>query len=233
MMIRLPHPRTHLLFLLLSLADLGLTWVLIRHGLGFVYEGNPVAAWCLGCQGWAGLAVFKAVMVLTCSGLSAAISRRRPCTGGRVLAVSCVVTAAVVLYSGYLALACAGPLGEVRDALERGDWAETELDRVSAFLRLQDRLADDLAAGRCSLAQALAEDEPAAQAQDAGWQKRLRESDPARSPRECLALRLMRDSVAKRGGDPEAARALAVRLDGEYRSLFGTSPQMDRLPSCS
>src|SRR6516165_6149856 len=115
-MLRLPHAGMQLMFLLLSLADLTLTWALIRAGLGQIYESNPVAAWCLRWQGWAGLAIFKAVMVLMSIALVAAISWRRPRTGGRVLALGCVVTAAVVLYSGYLYLTVgsAKPMGELQ-----------------------------------------------------------------------------------------------------------------------
>lgn len=99
---RLEHTGKQLSFALLSVADLTMTWALIRDGLGSVYESNPVAAWCLHGYGWAGMAVFKALMVLTSGGLSEVISRYRPRTGGRVLVLGCIITASVVLYSGYL-----------------------------------------------------------------------------------------------------------------------------------
>jgi hypothetical protein len=50
------------------------------------------------------MAIFKALMVLTSGGLSEVISRYRPRTGGRVLVLGCIITASVVLYSGYLYL---------------------------------------------------------------------------------------------------------------------------------
>ena len=99
---RLAHTKKQLSFVLLSLADLTLTWALIRDTSGLVYESNPVAAWCLHGHGWAGLAVFKSLMVLASGGLSEIISRYRPRTGGRVLVLGCIITGAVVLYSGYL-----------------------------------------------------------------------------------------------------------------------------------
>src|SRR6516164_11334440 len=101
---RLEHTGKQLSFVLLSLADLTMTWALIRDGLGSVYESNPVAAWCLHRYGWAGMAVFKALMVLASGSLSEVISRSRPRTGGRVLVLGCIITASVVLYSGYLYL---------------------------------------------------------------------------------------------------------------------------------
>ena len=112
---RLEHTGKQLSFVLLSLADLTMTWALIRDGLGSVYESNPVAAWCLHGYGWAGIAVFKALMVLVSGGLSEVISRYRPRTGGRVLALGCILTASVVLYSGYLYLTV--PATELSDAM--------------------------------------------------------------------------------------------------------------------
>src|SRR5262249_41553021 len=56
---RIPHCRKLLLFLLLSLTDLWLTWFLVQRSDGAVYEGNPVAAWWLSRYGLPGLALFK------------------------------------------------------------------------------------------------------------------------------------------------------------------------------
>jgi hypothetical protein len=112
---RLEHTGKQLLFVFLSLADLTMTWALIGDGLGSVYESNPVAAWCLQGYGWAGMAVFKAGMVLASGGLSEVISRYRPRTGGRVLVLGCIITASVVLYSCYLYLTV--PASESSDAM--------------------------------------------------------------------------------------------------------------------
>src|SRR5690348_10873985 len=101
---RLEHTGKQLSYVLLSLADLTMTWALIGDGLGSVYESNPVAAWCLQGYGWAGMAVFKAMMVLASGGLSEVVSWYRPRTGGRILVLACIITASVVLYSGYLYL---------------------------------------------------------------------------------------------------------------------------------
>ena len=130
---RLEHTGKQLSFVLLSLADLTMTWALIRDGLGSVYESNPVAAWCLQGYGWAGMAVFKAVMVLASGGLSEVISRYRPRTGGRVLVLGCIITASVVLYSGYLYLtvpATESP-DEMRIAQEQIEKVHRERVRIS------------------------------------------------------------------------------------------------------
>jgi hypothetical protein len=98
----IPHRRKLLLFALLSLADLDLTmWLL---GLpGGVYESNPLAAWCLGCQGWAGLVLLKTATVLVAGVLLVLYCRFRPRAGQRALTLVCAVVAAVVVYSGCLA----------------------------------------------------------------------------------------------------------------------------------
>ena len=60
------HPRKQLLFILLSLVDLALTWWLLAHSYGQVYEANPVARWWLMRYGAAGLAGFKAQSYSSC-----------------------------------------------------------------------------------------------------------------------------------------------------------------------
>lgn len=87
------------LFALLSLADLGLTWVLIRHGGGRVRESNPVAlAWLAG-YGWHGLAGFKAATVLVFSGVVVVLVRRRPRAGLLLVLFACFAVGSVVYYS--------------------------------------------------------------------------------------------------------------------------------------
>jgi hypothetical protein len=218
---RLPHPGKHLLLALLGLADLALTWALIRHGLGMVYEANPVAAWCLRQHGWAGLASLKVASLLAGSGLCVVISWRRPRAAGHVLALGCAATAAVVLYSGHLAVACSGPLARLRDGQDEG----ARLDRMGAevqeFSRCQDRLADDLAAGRLGLTEAVAELGRAARARDEQVLRSMRAFDPAPSADQSLALRLLRLALHRHG---PSNRALAGRLEGEFGSLFGAPP---------
>lgn len=98
----MPHLRKFGLFVLLSLADLALTWFLLSRGKGEVYEGNPIAHSWLVAYGWGGLIVFKAGIVLVVAGLVFIISRYRPRLGGLVLAFACCTLGAVVIYSCYL-----------------------------------------------------------------------------------------------------------------------------------
>src|SRR5262245_13138082 len=100
------HPGKQVLFVLLSLADLALTcWLLDRSG-GAVYEANPVAGWWLARHGWAGLACFKALVVVVVLGLTLAIARSRPVAAGRVLGLGCAVSAFVVLHGASMSRAC-------------------------------------------------------------------------------------------------------------------------------
>src|SRR5436309_8642359 len=99
------HRFQFLLFVLLSLADLGLTLHLLAQGKGRVYEGNPLASLWLDRHGSLGLTLYKALSVLVFVLAVLTISRRNPRTGGRVLVFGCVAVGLVVCYSGCL-LAC-------------------------------------------------------------------------------------------------------------------------------
>src|SRR5437660_12640550 len=96
------HPVRLSLFVLLSVADLCLTYALILHGEGEVYESNPIAEAWLSSYGWAGLAVFKLVIVLIVAALAAFVSLSRPRTGGHILTFACLAVAGVVAYSVHL-----------------------------------------------------------------------------------------------------------------------------------
>jgi hypothetical protein len=96
------RPAKQSLFTLLSLADLALTWWLVKQSAGHVYEANPLAHWCLARAGWAGLACFKAAIVLLVLTLVGLIVRRSPATADRLLNFACAAVALVVLYSTFL-----------------------------------------------------------------------------------------------------------------------------------
>jgi hypothetical protein len=109
----LPAPRCRLsldvipvgrltLFALLSLADLCLTWVLLRHAGGAIYESNPIANAFLMRFGWAGMILFKVADVLFVTWLVVLLSLYRPEAGRRVLTVACTMVGVVAIYSGFL-----------------------------------------------------------------------------------------------------------------------------------
>jgi hypothetical protein len=113
MKLKIVHPGKLCLFFLLSLIDLFLTWRLLLHGHGQVYEGNPIAEWWLSCYGWAGLAAFKIATALAVGVLTTAISLVRPRTGGRILVFACTAVLIVVAYSCQVSSARGMPVSDL------------------------------------------------------------------------------------------------------------------------
>src|SRR4051794_13958293 len=106
-------------FFALSLADLAVTYALLRASPGEFHEGNPVARWWLDRWGWAGLACFKAVVVLLVLATAGAVARRRRRAATGILAFACGATALVVAYGCTLA-ATARNLPDLAALAERG-----------------------------------------------------------------------------------------------------------------
>ena len=88
-----------LLFLELSLADLLMTWVLLHHGQGRVYEGNPIAGVFHAKYGFTGLAAFKLTTLAYVGGVSLHVSRRRLIIGLFLLVFACLAAGSTVAYS--------------------------------------------------------------------------------------------------------------------------------------
>lgn len=99
-------------FVLLQCVDFFLTWALLETGVRpDVYEANPVANTILACQGWRGLAGFKAMCTAVALGAGLLASIRRPAVGLRLLAVEVLIMAGVVGYSAVLVQGGAPPEG--------------------------------------------------------------------------------------------------------------------------
>jgi hypothetical protein len=214
------HSRTLALFNVLSAADFCLTWYLLRHGGGEVYESNPVADAWLATYGWIGLLIFKLCMVLFIGTLAVIISYYRPRTSDRLLTFACLVTGFVVVYSLFLAHQVEG----------RGDWHQPRetvrfkpqslsIDpqarrqkRYHAFLRV---LSTDLVAGRTSLSEAINR-----LARYQGIGPAIYTISPARqfAERQELAGELIANVMGR--VDFSAQRA-STRLQEEYQTLFG------------
>jgi hypothetical protein len=99
---KMVHPYKLALFVLLSVTDLFLTWVLVNSTDGIVYESNPVASFWLATFGWLGLTAYKMGLMVFVSALVLVISRYRPRVGGRILLFACSALTCVVLYSCFL-----------------------------------------------------------------------------------------------------------------------------------
>jgi hypothetical protein len=210
----------HLLFCLLSLADLSMTCWLLGNSGGQTYEANPLARWWLSRHGWLGLAGFKLACVLAVLGLAAVISRHRPRAGTRVLTFGCAALAAVVLYSAALCLnAHASP---ERQQAEESRRLDGELRKVEVYHALVKRLAEDVVAGRLTLREAtrlIAESE---RGQDPAWLECLASAYPGRSVPECLAANIILHAGVSQGEQTPAACEVALRLEREFYLNFGT-----------
>ena len=221
----LPHGRKLLLFVGLSLLDLALSRWLIRPGYAELDEGNPIARWVLSGSGWAGLVSFKLAMVAVATLLFVVISRYRPRSGARALNLSCLAVGLVVLYSGYLIASNGEALADVH----REEAKHVRLERESAKVRearvALERLAGDLAADRCTLAEACALFRRY-KGDDAAWLSNLHRTFRRDSDEECLAVILMRHAVYSVPNDPAAAGRLADRLAIAFERQFG-SPAPD------
>jgi hypothetical protein len=226
----LTHPRKLLLFLLLSLSDLGLTWLLVERGGGLIYEGNPLADWWLHRCGWAGLAVFKVLTVLIVVGLTAVVSRSRPSSGGLILSVACAVLALVVGYSCYLV---GGGAAREPESLELASACaekahiDAEWEKSREYSRALQQLSAALVDGRCSLREATAQLGSTRRGQDPVWLHRLHAYLPAGTNEECLATGLVLHSLVQVRDDPAAAERLAHRLECDLAAQFGASPRLD------
>lgn len=87
-----------ILFLLMSIADLVVTYSLLSYSPNF-YESNPVANWFFHHWNIAGMTFFKFGVVAFIVVISEFVERRRAGSGKFVLITGCLVTAYVVVYS--------------------------------------------------------------------------------------------------------------------------------------
>jgi hypothetical protein len=100
-----------LVLLGLSVADIVVTFVLLRTGQGY-YESNPVARWFFAHWNMRGMAVFKLAAIGSAITLGEIIERHRPGWGRLVLWTGCVVSAAVVWHGLRLCMGLPGlPIG--------------------------------------------------------------------------------------------------------------------------
>jgi hypothetical protein len=215
------HPRKLCLFVVLSLADLALTWVLLERSEGRACESNPVAAWWLARFGWAGLAGFKVAIVLLVAGLALLLARRLPDAAGRVLAFGCAALLAVVLYSGFLVQGVRAEVAERTEAEAVGQDLDREFAQRDAALALLGRLGHDLAARRTTLAEAVATLASCEHFQGPGWLRSMETVHPGKDTSEILAARLVEEAFDATANDPAGASQLASDLDAQFRSCFG------------
>jgi hypothetical protein len=217
-----PHRRKLLVFVVLSCADLILTWALLHRDSTCVYEANPVAGWWLDRFGILGLGAFKGATLLVALGAILLLIGRQPHLAGRVLWFGCAAVGGVVLYSCTLG-------GYLEAALdERPDLRDPFPGLLSDnYLRLRGRVIADLLERRCTLSGAVADLEPAIQVEDPNALEALAERYPSLSTDELVAVSLIEDTLARLNTEPEQSRRLLGELQQEYRSAFHHEPPVD------
>jgi hypothetical protein len=186
----------YVLFALLGLADLALTAYLLRKCPGQFYESNPLAQWWLDGWGWVGLIAFKAGLVLAVLATVRVVQFCRPQTASRVLRFSCAVTGLVLGYSSLLAAAAWAEIGvfRVRDdatIAAESRRLEDRLRQSNEYRAVLNRVSTDLADGRCTLTQAVAELAATEKGRDPEWLRQLRRLYPSCSDNDCLAAALL------------------------------------------
>jgi hypothetical protein len=221
-----PCPWKQALFALLSGADLALTcWLLERSG-GQVFEANPVAGWWLARAGWAGLAGFKAAVVLLVLLLAAVIFRQRPRAADRLLGFGCAGLALVVLYSSALCRSpSAATVQDVNDLLDRTVNSEARRDygKHQVLQSLLNEGGEDLVARRCSLREAQERVSASEMGGDPRWLRGLTGPNPGHSPQELIAACIILRAVDSLEDDPHKARQVALRLEREFELTYGNS----------
>jgi hypothetical protein len=229
--LRIPHFRKLVFFVALSFADGFLTWQLLSHNDGRVYESNPIASAWLSAWGWSGLFLFKAATVLVVIGAALCITRSRPQTGGRLLSFGCLAVAAVVGYSCFLSGVVQGqgaqPILDDNQLAKERLCLEQELKEWNAYALLRQQLVEDLLSQRCTLSQAmtkLADQSP--KAKNGLWLRRLHQCYPGHSDSECLALHLIMHSLLCLDLQDAVGRFTA-RMQTEFQAIFGRALVVD------
>jgi len=216
------------LFLALSGLDWLLTWQLLHHDSGLVYEGNPIANWWLASAGWLGLALFKFGIVGLVGGLCALISVYRPRTGGKVLTFACAVLGVVVLYSSSLAGYMGTPAqrseaNQLRSLEKNGLMLEKQFQGVKEYQALRRQLAADLLGGRCTFREAVTRLAASEMGRQPRWLKILHMHYPDLNDEQCLAANLLEFTRDASQGDPATAGVVA-RLEGDFQTAYGVPP---------
>jgi hypothetical protein len=214
-----------LLYCVLSAADLFFTWRLLAARGGTVYESNPIAGWLLGRYGWGGLAAYKVGTVLLVAGLSGLICRYRPVVGARVLTFGCSLLALVVVYSCFLPRLYGVRLDSARDDVpglrQAAQALEAKIQAAKTRYRHRRALVPELAAGRCTLAEAVDRLERLDAEREPSWLADMVRLYGAGTRRGLIAANLIHFITARASEYPRPANVPLAALLAQYQKLFG------------
>jgi Domain of unknown function (DUF5658) len=212
---------TVILFVLLSVSDLVMTWWLLQESGRVTAESNPIADWWLSRYGWLGLAGFKMSLVLVVIGLTRIISRQRPRAAGHVLCFGCAILGLVLLYSAALGQTAPTPAELVAEICKEREEDNCQAQQICvqsiAYVKLLDSVCHDVDAGKCTLVEAVERLMRSEQNQDPARQRVLLSVLPGRCVEECLAIQIVmfvRESSVSLSSAP--------RLEEQYEAAFGS-----------
>ncbi len=217
------------LFVLLSTADLALTWLLLSRTGGKVYEANWFAGSVLSQFGLPGLAVFKALIVVLTVALFGVIAVSRPRVARGLATFACGAVGAVVLYSFVLWRSLEfPPAAYSRDRSARSGQLGAAMDprsqRRMEFMALLAEVRGALAAECCTLREAVGFLAAADAGKDPDLLARRRARIGASSDDEYLAAMAARGALSLLAEDASvAARQRAQTLLADYEAGYGAS----------
>jgi hypothetical protein len=214
-------------FTLLSACDFIITYLLLSHSKGMVYESNPVANESLQQGGWIGLAAFKAAIVCVVAVIATYLFYRRPRVAHDLLAIACGALVVAVLSGTTIAFTFARARhDETMSILVSGPLPRDPLadKRNSEYVHLMDDAGIRLVAKEFNLAQGAEYVRMASLSQGPAWFDSLRQTYPGLTDdRALLAANLVQHTVNSRLGTPSAA-VLAEELESDFRRFYGVTP---------
>jgi len=171
------HPGKFALYTVLSVADLSLTFFLLTHGKGIIYESNPVASAWLASFGWFGLVTYKALTMALLASIIVFISAHENRLAGRLLVFACLALAAVVGYSANIALDMRSDPLQLRISQDREKYSDFYFSHFAPAYR-------QVRSGSWTVTQAA---DKLVTKENGYWQSLLRHRYPGLSDRDCLA----------------------------------------------
>jgi len=205
------------LFILLSLADLGLTaWMLLRHPQ-WVSESNPVANWWLANLGLGGMAAFKVLTVLVVWYVSWRLLTSRRWLSHGVLIVGCLTVLAVVAYSSSLARNLSSASEDMSQVEELSQTLDVKWAKLHAHTTLVKRVCRELGRNQVTLKEAVELVEQSEHSQDPSWVAQMKLSYHS----DCLAVCLAKSMLWQlRTGTAAVSEEVIKQLEYEYRTEF-------------
>lgn len=217
-------------FLILSAADLYLTWRLFAVEGSAAGEQNPLANWVLDHHGWAGVACLKLCTVALVVIPVAAIFRARPRTASRLLGGCCAVLGTVVFYSSLLLYFPGTVAAESRDVeqamRDQNDALDSAISQTTERILYKQQLAQDVVERRRPLAEAV-EAVAATEEPDSVRIRHMRWLYKDCNDQECLAVNLMEFALTYYRADPARMKRLVQELASAYEASYGTA-----VPGC-